>query len=242
MASAFKFILLLGTICSQSCYSLIRVSSTGHDVHATSGWSRVLGPNFEKIILRGGEDRTPLPPGWEERMHTNGRRYYVNHIDRTTQWERPVTVRFRPAESTSLHSAAQHNANAFVSSALQGLGGFVGSYNTFLEQFAPASSRLRCQMLSDTLSRAFSTDSGQETVFGELLHSVGFHASFGALLFFVSLPNMLGICRMFPGISLVLGIPQLLIAAQVCFTKNLGKVVIPAVTLVVAALISALFP
>lgn len=30
-----------------------------------------------------------LPPGWEERQDANGRTYYVNHIARTTQWERP---------------------------------------------------------------------------------------------------------------------------------------------------------
>lgn len=31
----------------------------------------------------------PLPLGWEERQDANGRTYYVNHIARTTQWERP---------------------------------------------------------------------------------------------------------------------------------------------------------
>lgn len=31
----------------------------------------------------------PLPQGWEERQDANGRTYYVNHIARTTQWERP---------------------------------------------------------------------------------------------------------------------------------------------------------
>lgn len=30
-----------------------------------------------------------LPPGWEERQDANGRTYYVNHIARFTQWERP---------------------------------------------------------------------------------------------------------------------------------------------------------
>lgn len=33
-----------------------------------------------------------LPPGWEERQDANGRTYYVNHIARTTQWERPTFV------------------------------------------------------------------------------------------------------------------------------------------------------
>ncbi|CAO1304308.1 unnamed protein product [Diamesa hyperborea] len=31
----------------------------------------------------------PLPTGWEERQDANGRTYYVNHIARSTQWERP---------------------------------------------------------------------------------------------------------------------------------------------------------
>lgn len=35
----------------------------------------------------GGE---PLPQGWEERQDANGRTYYVNHVARTTQWERPA--------------------------------------------------------------------------------------------------------------------------------------------------------
>lgn len=35
-------------------------------------------------------DVEPLPTGWEERQDANGRTYYVNHIGRTTQWERPL--------------------------------------------------------------------------------------------------------------------------------------------------------
>ncbi|XP_058446640.1 E3 ubiquitin-protein ligase Nedd-4-like isoform X3 [Malaya genurostris] len=33
-----------------------------------------------------------LPPGWEERQDAIGRTYYVNHIARTTQWERPTAA------------------------------------------------------------------------------------------------------------------------------------------------------
>ncbi|XP_019758034.1 E3 ubiquitin-protein ligase NEDD4 isoform X7 [Dendroctonus ponderosae] len=36
------------------------------------------------------ESQAPLPSGWEERQDANGRTYYVNHIARTTQWERPT--------------------------------------------------------------------------------------------------------------------------------------------------------
>ncbi|BFZ17439.1 hypothetical protein BsWGS_20477 [Bradybaena similaris] len=38
-------------------------------------------------------DPNELPEGWEERRTTNGRIHYVNHMTRTTQWERPT----RPA-------------------------------------------------------------------------------------------------------------------------------------------------
>jgi len=31
-----------------------------------------------------------LPAGWEERQDANGRTYFVNHIARTTQWDRPT--------------------------------------------------------------------------------------------------------------------------------------------------------
>lgn len=33
-----------------------------------------------------------LPAGWEERRTTNGRSYYVNHVTKSTQWERPTVA------------------------------------------------------------------------------------------------------------------------------------------------------
>ncbi|XP_047469714.1 E3 ubiquitin-protein ligase wwp-1-like isoform X2 [Penaeus chinensis] len=33
----------------------------------------------------------PLPPGWEKRQEPNGRIYFVNHRNRTTQWDDPRT-------------------------------------------------------------------------------------------------------------------------------------------------------
>ncbi len=33
----------------------------------------------------------PLPDGWEKRVEPNGRVYFVNHKNRTTQWEDPRT-------------------------------------------------------------------------------------------------------------------------------------------------------
>lgn len=36
------------------------------------------------------ENQPPLPTGWEERQDANGRTYYVNHNEKTTQWDRPT--------------------------------------------------------------------------------------------------------------------------------------------------------
>ncbi|XP_050519993.1 E3 ubiquitin-protein ligase Nedd-4-like isoform X2 [Daktulosphaira vitifoliae] len=38
------------------------------------------------------ESSTALPSGWEERQDANGRTYYVNHLARSTQWERPTVT------------------------------------------------------------------------------------------------------------------------------------------------------
>jgi E3 ubiquitin-protein ligase NEDD4-like len=34
-------------------------------------------------------DLGPLPPGWEERIHLDGRTFYVDHNSKITQWEDP---------------------------------------------------------------------------------------------------------------------------------------------------------
>ncbi|KAG7498161.1 E3 ubiquitin-protein ligase NEDD4-like isoform X5 [Solea senegalensis] len=34
-------------------------------------------------------DLGPLPPGWEERVHTDGRTFYIDHNTKNTQWEDP---------------------------------------------------------------------------------------------------------------------------------------------------------
>lgn len=45
--------------------------------------------------MSGGTDNNdplgPLPEGWEKRVDSNGRVYFVNHKNRTTQWEDPRT-------------------------------------------------------------------------------------------------------------------------------------------------------
>ncbi|KAJ8941922.1 hypothetical protein NQ318_013255 [Aromia moschata] len=52
--------------------------------------SREEAPAQSFYINSNSESQSPLPQGWEERQDANGRTYYVNHIARTTQWERPT--------------------------------------------------------------------------------------------------------------------------------------------------------
>ncbi|XP_004835401.1 E3 ubiquitin-protein ligase NEDD4 isoform X2 [Heterocephalus glaber] len=42
-----------------------------------------------KAPLESSSDLRPLPPGWEERTHTDGRIFYINHNIKRTQWEDP---------------------------------------------------------------------------------------------------------------------------------------------------------
>ncbi|XP_021549447.1 E3 ubiquitin-protein ligase NEDD4 isoform X4 [Neomonachus schauinslandi] len=42
-----------------------------------------------KTSLDSSNDLGPLPPGWEERTHTDGRIFYINHNIKRTQWEDP---------------------------------------------------------------------------------------------------------------------------------------------------------
>jgi E3 ubiquitin-protein ligase NEDD4 len=45
---------------------------------------------FTKKLLAFRTGTNAIAPGWEERQDYNGRTYYVNHITRSTQWERPI--------------------------------------------------------------------------------------------------------------------------------------------------------
>ena len=51
----------------------------------SSGSSLPSGTSTEEDTLGA------LPDGWEKRVEPNGRVYYVNHKNRTTQWEDPRT-------------------------------------------------------------------------------------------------------------------------------------------------------
>lgn len=67
------------------------------------------GPEFA-----GGEaPPSPLPSGWEEREDACGRIYYVNHLARTTQWERPVQGGDAHEEGAAAHQRSLDLAQEF---------------------------------------------------------------------------------------------------------------------------------
>lgn len=52
-------------------------------------------------------DEEPMPEGWEERQDANGRTFYVDHINRRTQWVQPT----RSAEIGAGQRRAQMEAD-----------------------------------------------------------------------------------------------------------------------------------
>lgn len=47
-------------------------------------------PNAQNVVEeRQEDDLGPLPEGWEERVHSDGRIFFIDHNTRVTQWEDP---------------------------------------------------------------------------------------------------------------------------------------------------------
>lgn len=69
----------------QPGWEVVDMENGGAQVRETDGTSdQAQAENDRTSVL-------PLPPGWEERQDANGRMFYVNHIGRTTQWDRPTS-------------------------------------------------------------------------------------------------------------------------------------------------------
>ena len=47
----------------------------------------------QRLSTAASVSNLPLPPGWEQRFDQNGRIYYVDHVSKTTTWERPTANR-----------------------------------------------------------------------------------------------------------------------------------------------------
>ncbi|XP_011311029.1 E3 ubiquitin-protein ligase Nedd-4 isoform X2 [Fopius arisanus] len=89
--------------------------SNDDNVSDSGGWELLDQPsptsNNSPIQQSDTTPNGPLPPGWEERQDANGRTYYVNHIARFTQWDRPTTTNAAPVggvtvEQRNLDTAA----------------------------------------------------------------------------------------------------------------------------------------
>ncbi|XP_011693188.1 PREDICTED: E3 ubiquitin-protein ligase NEDD4 isoform X3 [Wasmannia auropunctata] len=98
------------------------IENDNGDVSDSGGWELVQPENNSPV--EQSADITiinrPLPPGWEERQDANGRTYYVNHIARFTQWERPepdTTAASGVVEQRNLDTAATEFQRRFHISA-----------------------------------------------------------------------------------------------------------------------------
>lgn len=59
-----------------------------------------------------------MPEGWEERKTPNGRVYYVNHVTKSTQWERPTApATLPPTEDATPSPNGVHTAESEAASA-----------------------------------------------------------------------------------------------------------------------------
>ncbi|KAJ8716968.1 hypothetical protein PYW08_005367 [Mythimna loreyi] len=76
-----------------------RVGDAGADEPAPDNDWELVEPSPQQGVVQPAIGGDPLPPGWEERQDANGRTYYVNHIERSTQWERPTFTRNMSTES-----------------------------------------------------------------------------------------------------------------------------------------------
>ncbi|XP_013792234.2 E3 ubiquitin-protein ligase NEDD4-like [Limulus polyphemus] len=86
-------------------------------VDAVTSSTQEEGP-VQPVMMPSSATAPPsLPPGWEERQDANGRTYYVNHIARTTQWERPTgtTPIEEQVQQRSLDSAREFRRRVHIS-------------------------------------------------------------------------------------------------------------------------------
>ena len=107
-------------------YSLLPLHCLGslNAVVDTLGNLSTSGSSTPSTVLSAiGNGSDSLPDGWEERQTENGRSYYVNHVRRTTQWQRPT----QPASvSTLQRSNASESTTNSVSSTINTNSNFGG--------------------------------------------------------------------------------------------------------------------
>ncbi|XP_071509511.1 E3 ubiquitin-protein ligase SMURF2-like [Diadema setosum] len=90
----------------------IVISLTSRDRVGSSASGAVVDSRNINPLPMLPSDPNELPDGWEERTSTSGRVYYVNHLTRTTQWDRPTRPATEysqaPLSRTSAHANGHH--------------------------------------------------------------------------------------------------------------------------------------
>lgn len=88
-------------------------NDNGDTASDSGGWEIVQPVNSPVEQAADIMMNRPLPPGWEERQDANGRTYYVNHIARFTQWERPTESTSTPSGNTAMERMFDNAATEF---------------------------------------------------------------------------------------------------------------------------------
>ncbi|XP_064641714.1 E3 ubiquitin-protein ligase SMURF1-like isoform X4 [Lineus longissimus] len=71
-----------------------------------------IGPSVNDVSDAITRDPNELPEGWEERRTAAGRIHYVNHITRTTQWDRPTRPAIEFINERQGSSSLSHSTGA----------------------------------------------------------------------------------------------------------------------------------
>ncbi|XP_017889147.1 E3 ubiquitin-protein ligase NEDD4 isoform X2 [Ceratina calcarata] len=88
-------------------------NDNGDTASDSGGWEIVQPVNSPVEQAADIMMNRPLPPGWEERQDANGRTYYVNHIARFTQWERPTESTTTPSGNMAMERMFDNAATEF---------------------------------------------------------------------------------------------------------------------------------
>ncbi|XP_045216399.2 E3 ubiquitin-protein ligase NEDD4-like isoform X2 [Mercenaria mercenaria] len=96
-------------------FSALNTNDNGASASAESAGS-ASGPEQEPAVQE--QPLEPLPPGWEEKRDATGRRYYVNHTSRRTQWARPSPGASDTGTSTSESTRSHHPRSSRTGSSI----------------------------------------------------------------------------------------------------------------------------
>lgn len=93
-----------------------------------------------------------LPPGWEQKVDASGRAYYVDHINRKTQWERPYVEEREEESVQDEYNTIEGNLNSKDEAESQDAegadddGSSVGSHHSSVESSSLSSLGSETQM------------------------------------------------------------------------------------------------